>query len=150
MSTTPAEYNAKVIDEFRANQGRVGGEWEGTPLLLLHHTGVRSGISRVNPVAFLRDGGRYVVVAANGGAPNNPDWSRNLTANPDAKVEVEGETVEVVAEEATGEEREHLFAAQARRFPDLVKHARKTDRVIPVIVLTPRESTSEHNTGEQP
>jgi len=76
--------------------------------------------------------------------------SHNLTANPDAKVEVEGETVEVVAEEATGEEREHLFAAQARRFPDLVKHARKTDRVIPVIVLTPRESTSEHNTGEQP
>ena len=74
MTETPAEYNAKVIDEFRANEGRVGGIWEATPVLLLHHTGAKSGRDRVNPLAYLPDGGRYVVIAANGGAPSNPAW----------------------------------------------------------------------------
>ena len=137
MSTTAAEYNAKVIDEFRANEGRVGGMWEGTPLLLLHHTGARSGVSRVNPVGYLPDEPRYVIFASNGGAPSSPDWYHNLKAQPTTRIEVESETIDVVAEEATGEERERLFARGAERFPDLARHARRTDRVIPVIVLTP-------------
>ena len=137
MSTTAAEYNAKVIDEFRASEGRVGGMWEGTPLLLLHHTGARSGASRVNPVGYLPDEPRYVIFASNGGAPSSPDWYHNLKAQPTTRIEVESETIDVVAEEATGEERERLFARGAERFPDLARHARRTDRVIPVIVLKP-------------
>ena len=134
---TPADYNAKVIDEFRAGAGRVGGIWEGTPLLLLHHAGAKSDVSRVNPVGYLADTPRYLVFASNGGAPSNPDWYHNLKAHPTTRIEVGSETIDVVAEEAAGEERERLFARGADRFPDLAKHARKTDRVIPVIVLTP-------------
>ena len=137
MSTSAADYNAKLIDEFRASEGRVGGVWEGTPLLLLHHTGAKSGANRVNPVGYLPDAPRYLIFASNGGAPSNPDWYHNLKAQPNTRIEVGSETIDVVAEEATGEERERLFARGADRFPDLAKHARKTDRVIPVIVLTP-------------
>jgi deazaflavin-dependent oxidoreductase (nitroreductase family) len=137
MSTTVTEYNAKVIDEFRASEGRVGGIWERTPLLLLHHTGAKSGASRVNPVGYLPDEPSYLIFASNGGAPSNPDWHHNLKAQPNTRAEVGSETIDVVAEEATGEERERLFARGIERFPDLAKYARKTDRVIPVIVLTP-------------
>jgi deazaflavin-dependent oxidoreductase (nitroreductase family) len=136
MSPTP-EYNAKVIDEFRANEGRVGGDWEGMPLLLLHHTGAKSGVSRVNPVAYLPDDRRYLIWAAKGGAPNNPDWYRNLMARPNTRIEVGRETIDVVAAEATGEERERLFARATERYPQLAEVAGKTHRVIPMTVLTP-------------
>ena len=124
MSSAPAE-------------GTSGGIWVRTPLLLLHHTGAQSGVSRVNPVGYLADAARYLVFASNGGAPSNPDWYHNLKAHPNTQIEVGSETIDVVAEEATGEERERLFARGAERFPDLAKHARKTDRVVPVIILTP-------------
>jgi deazaflavin-dependent oxidoreductase (nitroreductase family) len=137
MSTSAAEYNANVIAEFRANEGRVGGIWEGTPLLLLHHIGARSGASRVNPVGYLPDEPRYLIFASNGGAPSNPGWYHNLKAQPNTRIEVGGETIDVLAQEATGEEHERLFARGAERFPDLAKYARKADRIIPVIVLTP-------------
>ena len=137
MSETPAEYNAKIIAEFRAHKGRVGGMWEGTPLLLLHHTGAKSGVSRVNPVAYLPDDRRYLIWAANGGAPNNPDWYHNLKAHPNPRVEVGSQTIDVVAEEATGAERERLFERAAERYPQLSELARKTNRVIPVLILTP-------------
>jgi deazaflavin-dependent oxidoreductase (nitroreductase family) len=138
MSETSAEYNAKVIDEFRANGGRVGGTWEGTPLLVLHHTGAKSGVSRVNPVAYLPDNQRYLIWAANGGAPNNPGWFHNLKAHPNTRIEVGSEMIRVVAEEATGSEREVLFAKAAERYPQLRELAQKAPRVIPVVVLTPR------------
>jgi deazaflavin-dependent oxidoreductase (nitroreductase family) len=144
MAPTPERFNAAVITEFRANQGRVGGVWEGTPLLLPHHTGARSRIGRVNLVAYLADGLRYVVFASNGGAPSNPDWYHNLQSQPDTGIEVGDETVDVVAEEATGEERKRLFALGAERFPQLAKFAQKADRVIPAVVLTPRGSSREH------
>ena len=139
MSTSPADDNAEVIEAFRANQGRVGGVWEGTPLLLLHHTGARSGRQRVNPLGYSRDGGRYVVIASNGGAPRHPGWYRNVTAEPNVAIEVGTATLAVVATEATGDERERLFRDQAERFPQLAEFERKTDRVIPVIILTPRD-----------
>jgi deazaflavin-dependent oxidoreductase (nitroreductase family) len=155
MSTSPADYNAQIIDEFRANQGHVGGMWEGTPLLLLHHTGAKSGKDRITPIAYLGDDGRvglevatwadteppesYVVIAANGGAPDNPGWYHNLKAQPNITIEVGTETIDVVARQATSEERERLFRAQAERFSQLTEAEQKTDRVIPVIVLTPRE-----------
>jgi deazaflavin-dependent oxidoreductase (nitroreductase family) len=139
MSTSPADFNANVIEEFHANEGRVGGMFEGMPLLLLHHTGARSGERRINPVAYARDDGRYVVFASKGGAPTNPAWYHNLLAHPDTQIEVGTDTIDVSASEASGEERERLFRAQAGRSPQFAEYERKTDRVIPVIVLTPRE-----------
>jgi deazaflavin-dependent oxidoreductase (nitroreductase family) len=140
MSTTAAEFNAQVIREFRARGGRVGGVFEGTPLLLLHHTGAESGASRVNPVGYLRDGGRYLIFASNGGAPRDPAWVGNLMAAPLTSIEVGSETIDVVAEQATGEERDRLFTLGAARFPQLAEYARTTDRVIPVIALTRRRA----------
>ena len=138
MSTSPSDFNAQIIEEFRANHGRVGGVFENTPLLLLHHTGARSGQPRVNPLAYHRDGERYVIFASKAGAPTNPDWYHNLRAHPEVTIEVGDETIEVRVSEAHGEERERLFAAQAERAPQFAEYQRKTDRVIPVIVLTPQ------------
>jgi deazaflavin-dependent oxidoreductase (nitroreductase family) len=132
------DFNAQVIEEFRANQGRAGGMFEGMPLLLLHHIGARSGEERVNPLAYLADDGRYVVFASKGGAPENPAWYHNLKANPATTIEVGTDTLDVTASEATGEERERLFRAQAERVPQFAEYERGTDRVIPVMVLTPR------------
>lgn len=138
MSTSPADFNAKIIDEFHANGGRVGGVFDGMPLLLLHHTGARSGKSRVNPLAYQSDNGRYVIFASKGGAPTNPDWYHNLKANPNATIEVGVETIEVLAREATGEERERLFRTQAERVPQFAEYEQQAGgRVIPVMVLTP-------------
>jgi len=140
MSTSPPDFNAQIIEEFHANEGRVGGMFEGTPLLLLHHVGAKSGKSRINPLAYQSDGGRYVVFASKGGAPTNPDWYHNLRAQPDVMIEVGTETIDVVASEATGEERERLFRAQADRVPQFAEYEKQTERVIPVIVLTPRKT----------
>jgi deazaflavin-dependent oxidoreductase (nitroreductase family) len=137
MSTSPADFNAKVIDEFRANAGRVGGMFEGTPMLLLHHIGAKSGESRVNPLAYQADDGRFVIFASKAGAPTNPGWYYNLKAHPSTTVEVGTDTLEVTASEAGGEERERLYRAQAARMPQFAEYAQKTERVIPVIVLTP-------------
>ncbi len=137
MSTSPADFNDQIIEEFRANQGRVGGRFEGTTLLLLHHTGAKSGKSRINPLAYLSDGGRYVVFASKGGAPTNPDWYHNLKTHPNATIEVGTETIDVVAGEATGEERERLFRMQAERVPQFAEYQKQLERLIPVMVLTP-------------
>jgi deazaflavin-dependent oxidoreductase (nitroreductase family) len=137
MSTSPPDFNDQVIDEFRSNSGRVGGMFEGMPLLLLHHTGAKSGKSRVNPVAYLKDGDRYVIFASKAGAPTNPGWYHNLKADPKLTIEVGTDTVGVVAGEATGEERERLYNAQVERAPTFADYQKKTDRVIPVVVLTP-------------
>jgi deazaflavin-dependent oxidoreductase (nitroreductase family) len=138
MKTSPPDFNATIIDEFRANAGHVGGMWADTPLLILHHTGARSGEDRVNPLAYMDDGERYVVIASNGGAPSHPGWYHNLKARPAATIEVGARTIDVVATEATGAERERLFRTQAERFPQLAEFEREADRRIPVVVLTPR------------
>lgn len=138
MSTSPNDFNAHVIEEFRANQGRVGGMFEGTPLLLLHHTGARSGASRVNPLVYLKDGDRYVIVASKGGAPTHPSWYHNLKAHPETEVEVGTDTLDVVATEAEGEERDRLFNDVAERSEQFREYAEKAGRTIPVMVLTPR------------
>jgi deazaflavin-dependent oxidoreductase (nitroreductase family) len=137
MSTSPADFNAQIIEEFRANDGRVGGMFEGATLLLLHHIGAKSGKPRVNPLVYDRDGGRYIIFASKAGAPSNPDWYHNLTAHPDTSIEVGTDTIDVHASEATDEERERLFRAQAERSPQFAEYQTKTDRTIPVIVLTP-------------
>ncbi len=139
---TPAQYNDKIIAEFRVSQGHVGDEWEETPLLLLHHTGAKSALTRVNPVAYLPDGSRYFVWAANGGAPQHPAWYHNLKSHPITSIEVGGEEIDVVADEATGEEWERLFSTATKTYPQLAEAAAKTERVIPIVVLTPRLGTT--------
>jgi deazaflavin-dependent oxidoreductase (nitroreductase family) len=140
MSTSPAEFNARIIEEFRANEGHVGGMFEGSSLLLLHHTGAKSGTSRINPLAYLSDEGRYVVFASKAGSPTNPDWYHNLKAHPNVTIEVATETIDVVASEAAGEERERLYRTQAKRVPQFAEYEKQTKRVIPVIVLTPTQT----------
>ena len=138
MSTSPADFNAQIIEEFHANEGRVGGMFEGNPLLLLHHTGAKSGKSRINPLAFQGDDGRYVIFASKAGAPTNPDWYHNLKADPNVRIEVGTDTIDVIAGEATGEERERLYLTQAERIPQFADYEKTAgERVIPVIVLTP-------------
>jgi deazaflavin-dependent oxidoreductase (nitroreductase family) len=137
LSTSRQEFNAKIIDEFRANEGRVGDPFEGVPLLLLHHTGAKSGEHRINPLAYLADDGRYVIFASKGGAPTNPDWYHNLKAHPRVTIEVGTETLDAVASEATGEERERLFRTQAERIPQFAEYEEKSGRTIPVMVLAP-------------
>jgi deazaflavin-dependent oxidoreductase (nitroreductase family) len=140
MSTSPADFNAKIIDEFRSNEGRVGGMFDGMSLLLLHHTGAKSGKSRINPLAYQSDDGRYVIFASKAGAPTNPDWYHNLKTHPNVTIEVGTSTIEVVASEATGEERERLFRTQAKRIPQFAEYEKRAGRVIPVMVLTPASS----------
>jgi deazaflavin-dependent oxidoreductase (nitroreductase family) len=141
MSTSPADFNAKIIDEFHANEGRVGGMFEGMPLLLLHHTGAKSGKSRINPLAYQSDNGRYVIFASKAGAPTNPDWYHNLKTHPNVMIEVGTEKIDVLANEATGDERERLFRTQVERVPQFGEYEKKTDgRVIPVMILTPIEA----------
>jgi deazaflavin-dependent oxidoreductase (nitroreductase family) len=140
MSTSPADFNTQIIEEFRANGGHVGGMFEGNSLLLLHHTGAKSGESRVNPLAYQADDGRYVIFASKAGAPTHPAWYHNLKAQPNVEIEVGTDTIDVVASEATGEERERLYRTQAERIPQFADYERKTDRVIPVIVLTPTKA----------
>jgi deazaflavin-dependent oxidoreductase (nitroreductase family) len=138
MSTSRADFNAQIIDEFRANEGRVGGMFEGIPLLLLHHTGAKSGKSRVNPLAYQADGDRYAIFASKGGAPTNPDWYHNLIAEPNVTIEVGTDTIHAVASEARGDERERIFRTQAENVTQFADYEKQTERIIPVIVLTPR------------
>ena len=130
------DWNKKIIDEFRANEGRVGGRFEGRPILLLHHTGAKSGTERVNPLAYQQlDGEDVAVFASKGGAPTNPDWYYNLIANPKAKVEIGTDTFDVVARVAEGEEHERIWERQKELMPGFADYEQKTTRKIPVIVL---------------
>jgi deazaflavin-dependent oxidoreductase (nitroreductase family) len=140
MSEAPAGYNAQIIAEFRANHGRVGGRFEEATLLLLHTTGAKSGTQYTNPVVYLADGDRYVVFASKAGAPSNPGWYHNLKAHPDVSIEVEDATIEVTASELAGPERDRIFARQTQISPGFAEYQAKTERVIPVIALTPRAS----------
>ena len=131
------DWNQKVIEEFRANEGRVGGNFEGKTLLLLHTTGAKSQQERINPVACIRDGDRLVVVASKAGAPTHPDWYYNVVANPLVTVEVGTEKIQVRASVAEEPERTRLYEKMIEVMPGFDEYRRKTTRVIPVIVLTP-------------
>jgi deazaflavin-dependent oxidoreductase (nitroreductase family) len=130
------EWNRKVIDEFRANEGVVGGMFEGMPILLVRTTGAKSGAARINPVAYQRlDDDTVAVFASYGGAPKNPDWFHNLVANPDVTVEIGTDTYAARARVATGEERERIWEAEKALMPQFAEYETKTDRQIPVVVL---------------
>lgn len=141
MSISLGDWNARTIEEFRKNHGKVGGRFEGAPLLIIHSTGAKSGKSQVNPVMYLKDGDRYLVFCSKGGAPTNPDWYHNLKAHPDVQIEVGDETIDVHAEEIKGPERDRLYAKQASLYPSFAEYQRKTERIIPVMALMPRNKT---------
>jgi deazaflavin-dependent oxidoreductase (nitroreductase family) len=133
-----SDYNSAIIAEFRANGGKVGGNFKGAPLLLLHSTGARSGQERVNPMMYQAVDGGFAVFASKGGAPDNPDWYYNLLANPEASVEIGTETFLVKARELHDEERSVVWEEQKRRYPGFADYERKSSRTIPVILLEPR------------
>jgi deazaflavin-dependent oxidoreductase (nitroreductase family) len=135
----PNDFNTAIIEEFRANGGKVGGGFAGAPMILVHHTGAKSGIERVSPLVYQPDGDRFVIFASKGGAPTHPHWYRNLLANPKTTVEVGTDVVEVVAYEAEGDERERLWTKQKELMPGFAEYEQKTKgtREIPVIVLEP-------------
>ena len=131
-----SEWNQKTIEEFRANEGKVGGFFEGKSLLLLHHMGAQSKTDRVNPLAYQAVDGGYAVFASKGGADTNPDWLYNVRAHPETKIEVGTEIVAVTAREAEGEERERIWNKQVRDWPGFGEYEVKTAReFIPVVVL---------------
>jgi deazaflavin-dependent oxidoreductase (nitroreductase family) len=131
------ERNKKIIDEFRANSGKVGGPFEGRTLLLLHTKGAKSQQERINPVACTRDGDRLAVIASKGGAPTHPDWYYNILANPLVTVEVGTEKFQAYASVAEEPERTRLYDQMVAMMPGFDDYRRKTTRVIPVIVLKP-------------
>ena len=138
------DWNQAIIDEFRANEGRVGGGFEGRPLLLLHHRGARSGVERVNPLAYQTlDGGDWAIFASKGGAPTNPDWYHNLRANPRARIEVGTETHDVIARVAEGDERERIWTRQKELMPGFADYEKTTARPIPVVILEPAAEPAE-------
>ncbi len=130
-----SDFNATVIEEFRANGGRVGGQFEGAPLLLLGTTGARSGAERTNPVMYLDLDGKRYVFASKAGADSNPDWYHNLLAHPEVTVELLGETYPARAVPVEGDERDRVYAEQASRYPGFAEYQEKTTRVIPVVEL---------------
>ena len=131
------DWNKAIIEEFRANAGKVGGMFAGRTLLLLHTVGAKSGEERINPVACVKDGDRYVIIASKGGAPTNPHWYHNILAHPKVTVEVGTDQFQVSAAVASEPERTRLYQKMVAVMPGFADYEQKTTRVIPVIILTP-------------
>jgi deazaflavin-dependent oxidoreductase (nitroreductase family) len=139
MTNDRNSFNQQVIEEFRANGGRVGGRFEGAPLLILHTTGARSGAERLNPLMYQQVGDAWAVFASKAGAPTHPDWFYNVKANPDVTIEVGAETVPVRARIAEGEEHDQIWTRQKESVPTFAEYEKTAGgRVIPVVVLERR------------
>jgi deazaflavin-dependent oxidoreductase (nitroreductase family) len=133
------DWNHKIIEEFRANGGNVGGPFAGAPVLLLHTTGAKTDLERVNPMMYLDLDRRRYVFASKAGADTNPDWYWNLVANPGVTAEVGTETYDAAAVPVTGNDRDRIYAEQARRYPGFAEYEQKTSRTIPVVELIPQD-----------
>ena len=128
-------FNRSVIEEFRANEGKIGGMFAGAPMILITHKGAKSGNEYTSPLVYTRDADNVVIIASKGGAPEDPQWFRNLVANPDVTVEIGTEKYAGHARVAAGAERDRLFRAQADLMPNFDEYASKTTRTIPVVVI---------------
>jgi deazaflavin-dependent oxidoreductase (nitroreductase family) len=135
MADPMAEFNKKVIDEFRSSGGKVSGQFAGAPMIIITHKGAKSGNTYTSPLVYSKDGDRYVIIASKAGAPKNPSWYHNLVAHPEVTVEIGSEKFKAKASEARGAERDRLFAAQAKMMPQFNEYQKKTSRKIPVLVL---------------
>ena len=129
------DFNGRIIEEFRAKGGKLGGNFEGAPILLLHHKGAKTGRERVHPVMYRPVGDSLAIFGSKGGAPTNPDWYYNLRAHPETVVEVGTETIPVVARVAGDAERAPIWEAQKRAYPGFADYETKTTRQIPVVIL---------------
>ena len=133
------DWNRRIIEEFRANGGKVGGRFEGAPMILVHHRGAKTGTRRVSPLVYQSYGDAFVVFGSKGGAPTHPDWFRNLEANPETEVEVGTETIPVRARTAAGDEREQIWSKQKELMPGFAEYEKTAgSREIPVVVLERR------------
>jgi deazaflavin-dependent oxidoreductase (nitroreductase family) len=135
-----SDWNQQIIAEFRANEGRVGGPFEGTPILLLHNTGAKSGETRITPLLYQEVGDDFAVFASKAGAPTHPDWYHNVVANPEAVAEVGTELIPVTARVAEGAERDDLYTRQKVTWPAFAEYQEKNSREIPAIVLHRRQT----------
>lgn len=138
MTNDLNDFNQQIMDEFRANAGKVGGNFEGRPMTIVHHKGAKSGIVRHAPLVYLPNGDDVVIFASKGGQPTNPDWYHNLIANPDTEIELGSDIVRVHVREAKGAERDELFERQKEASPVFAEYEAATTRVIPVLVLERR------------
>ena len=129
------DFNNKIIEEFRANEGKVTGPFSGAPLLLLTTTGAKSGVTRTTPLAYSADGDRLIIIASYAGGPRHPAWFLNLRANPEVTIELPNETFTTNVVITEGEERQRLFDQQAARMPNFAEYQAKTSRQIPVVVI---------------
>lgn len=137
-SSGAGNFNTKIIEEYRANGGKLGGMFTGSDLLLLHHTGASNGIERISPLAYQMVGERYAIFGSRAGSPANPDWLGNVIANPQTTIEIGMETVPVTARLAQPAERDVIWDRQKKRVPRFAEYERKAaPRRIPVIVLDP-------------
>ncbi len=134
------EWNRRTVEEFRANKGKVGGVWEGRPLLLITTTGAKSGQHRTNPVMYMREGEHLYIFASKGGAPTHPHWYHNLLTHPNVTVELGDEKFNAIAKPVTGEARDKIYAKWAGQYPQFGEYQAKTNRKIPVIELEPRQA----------
>ncbi len=133
--SSPNDWNKQIIEEFHANGGKVGGQFAGASLLLLHTVGAKSHQERINPLAYFKDGEQYVIIASKAGAPTNPDWYHNILANPDVTLEVGTEHFKAHATVAQSQERDRIFADVARQAPGFGEYQKKTSRIIPIVLL---------------
>lgn len=134
---TMSDFNTGIVNEFRANKGKVGGPFEGAHVLLLHHVGAKSGTERINPLVYQPLDKGYAIFASKGGADTNPDWFHNLVANPQTTIEVGTETVRVTSRVADAAEREPIWSAQKAAAPGFAEYEQNTTRQIPVVILEP-------------
>lgn len=134
-----SDFNSQVIEEFRANGGKVGGGFEGAPMILVHHRGAKTGTPRVNPLVYQPVGEAFAIFASKGGAPSHPHWYLNLKAHPETEVEIGSETIPVTVRELDGPEREEIWERQKKLMPGFAEYEEKAgDRQIPVLLLERR------------
>ncbi len=129
------DFNRQIIAEFRANDGKCGGMFEGSDMLILHSIGAKSGQVWENPLVYRKEGETHYIFASKAGMPTDPDWYRNIVANPDATIEVGAESIAVHARVLTGDERDAVFDRHKARYPNFAEHEAATTRVIPVVAL---------------
>jgi deazaflavin-dependent oxidoreductase (nitroreductase family) len=131
-----SDFNQQIIEDFRANDGKVGGGFEGAPMLLLTTTGAKSGLERTSPLVYFDDGDRWLIFASAAGADHHPAWYHNIVAHPAVTVVVGSETIHAIAVPLEGEERDETYARQVEAMPGFGEYQEKTTRTIPVIALT--------------
>ena len=136
--SNPNDFNQAIIEEFRANEGKVGGYFAGAPMLLLHTVGAKSGQPRISPLVYTSDGERMVIIASKGGAPEHPGWYKNLVAHPDIEIQVRDKVIPVTARTGSAADKQRVWPVMVKQWPGYDEYQAGTTRDIPVVLLRPR------------